>query len=157
MIKIIEKDFLNDDFILKTFTSNVSINNKINFSKKDVYYFGNYNENKLKEIEKKLINNKKSIINAVEKGVKFLIHGNSIDLFNNSFKHDKLNLFTCYDNRSLKIKKNKIKIKTMYSKSIKCINSLDEVSDSMNFRYKNLICFMNKNAIKKQSISTLSY
>ncbi len=157
MIKIIEKEFLKDDFILRTFTSNINIKDKIKFSKNDVYYFGNYDKNKLKEIEKKLINNKKNIINAVEKGVKFLIYGNSIDIFNNSFKPNKLNLFTCYDNKSLRIKKDKINLKNKYSRYIKYINSLDEASNSINFRYKNLICFMNKDALKKQSISTLSY
>ncbi len=157
MIKIIEKDYLKDDFILKTFTSNLSIKNKIKFSKNDVYYFGNYDVSKLEEIEKKLIKNRKNIIKAVEKGVKFLIHGNSIDIFNNSFKPNKLNLFTCYDNKNLRIKKDKINIKNKYSRYTKCINSLDEVSDSINFRYKNLICFMNKDALKKQSIATLSY
>ena len=52
MIKIIEKEFLKDDFILRTFTSNINIKDKIKFSKNDVYYFGNYDKNKLKEVNK---------------------------------------------------------------------------------------------------------
>ena len=157
MIKIIEKNKLDDDFILKTYAINLSINDKLKFNKMDVYYFGNYKKDELKVIEKKLIRNKKNIINAIEKGTKFLIHGNSIDMFNNSFISNKLNIFTCYDLVNLKVRKNKISFRKKYSNTLKKINSLNEVSDNINFRYKNLICFMNEKALKKQSISTLSY
>ena len=157
LIIAIEKDYLDDDFILKTYINNYNINNRLKFYKDYIYYFGNYKENKLKIIEKKLIRNKKNIINAIENGCKFLIYGNSINLFNNCFEHRKLNIFTVYDSKHIKFKKNSIKFKKKYSNNIKYINSLNEVSDNINFRYKNLICFNNKNIFKKQSISTLSY
>ena len=47
MIKIIEKEFLDDNFIIKPFASNININDNIYFSKENVYYFGNYKEDKL--------------------------------------------------------------------------------------------------------------
>ena len=105
MIKIIEKEFLNDNFIIKPFAGNINIKNKIR-------------------------KNKKRILNAIEDGVKFVIHGNSIEIFNNSFKKEDINLFTAYDKKRI-IKKNKLKI----------INSLKTGIDTFNFRYKNLTCF----------------
>ena len=155
MIYVLKKDYLDDDFILKEFTNNIDINKNIYFNKKDIYYFGNYKEDKLNIIEKKLIRNKTNIINAIEKGCKILIYGNSIDLFNNHFNHKKLNIFTCYDDKSLRIRKNNIKIKNKYSNYITNINDINKPINNTNFRYKNLLCFKNKNAIKKQSISTL--
>ena len=44
IVKIIEKDFLDDDFIIKPFASNICINENIYFNKKNTYYFGNYKE-----------------------------------------------------------------------------------------------------------------
>ena len=155
MIHVIEKDYLDDDFIISEYINNISINSNIYFNKKDVYYFGNYKEDKINIIERKLISNKKNIINAIEKGCKILIHGNSIDLFNNHFNHKKLNIFTCYDDKSLRISKNNIKIKNKYSNYITYVNDINKPINNINFRYKNLICFNNINAIKKQSISTL--
>ena len=155
MIKVINKEDLDDDFILRVYTDNIDINDKLTFLNDYIYYFGNYKESKLNIIEHKLIKNKKNIIKAIEKGAKFLIYGNSIDIFNNSFNHKKLNLFTVYDYKNVKFRKNKIIFKNKYSNYIKNINSLNETSDSINFRYKNLICFNNKNIFKKQSISTL--
>ena len=35
MIKIIEKEFLDDDFILKNLTGNINLNEKIKFNKKN--------------------------------------------------------------------------------------------------------------------------
>ena len=46
MIKIIEKEFLDDNFIIKPFTSNIKINENIYFKKDDTYYFGNYKKDK---------------------------------------------------------------------------------------------------------------
>ena len=149
MLYTLEKDYLQDDFIIKNYVNNIWSNDRITFNKNYIYYFGNYDEKYLKVLEKKLIKNKKNIINAVEKGVKFLIHGNSIELFNNSFKHNKLNLFTCYDNKSIKLKRNKIILKNKYSNNIKHIRSLEEVSNNINFRYKNLICFNNINLFSR--------
>ena len=129
MIKIIEKEFLDDNFIIKPFASNININDNIYFSKENVYYFGNYKEDKLNIIKNKVIKNKKRIINAVENGVKFIIHGNSIDIFNNSFKASDINLFTAYDKKRL-FKKNQLK--NIYNLNIGC--------DTLNFKYKNLTC-----------------
>lgn len=131
MIKIIEKDFLDDDFIIKPFASNINLNDKIYFSKKDTYYFGNYKDDKIHKIKEKLKKNKKRIIKAIENGTNFIIHGNSIDIFNNSFKYNDINLFTAYDNKRNIIKK----------KTVKYINDLTNGIDSLDFRYKNLICF----------------
>lgn len=129
MIKIIEKDFLDDNFIFKAFTTSMSINDKITFKKNNVYYFGNYKQEKLNIIKNKIYKNKKSLLKAIERGVTFIIHGNSIELFNNDFKTTGINLFTAYE------EKNIFKRKTKYVSNLKVgINSL-------NFRYKNLICF----------------
>lgn len=99
MIHILEKDYLEDEFIIKEFTNNIKLKDKLKFNKNDIYYFGNYKKDKIDLIEKKLIRNKKAIINAVKKDIKFFIYGNSINLFNNSFNHKKLNIFNMYDNK----------------------------------------------------------
>lgn len=130
MIKIIEKEFLDDDFIIRPFTSNIGIDDNIYFSKKNVYYFGNYKKSKINLIKNKIRKNKKRIINAVENGVKFIIHGNSIDIFNNSFKARDINLFTAYDKKRI-----------INTKKIKNIDSLKAGIDCFNFKYKNLTCF----------------
>lgn len=141
MIKILEKDFLDDDFIIKPFACNININDNIYFSKKNTYYFGNYKENKLKIIKNKIIRNKKRIIKAIEDGTNFIIHGNSIDIFNNSFKFNDINLFTAYDKKNVKIRFNKLKLTKRKNKNIAIINDLNDGTDTLNFRYKNLICF----------------
>ena len=64
MIKIIEKEFLDDNFIIKPFTSNIKINENIYFKKDDTYYFGNYKKDKLNYIKEKINKNKK-----IKKGV----------------------------------------------------------------------------------------
>lgn len=130
MIKVLEKEFLNDNFILKAFTSNIKINDNIYFSKQDTYYFGNYKEDKINEIKEKLKKNKKRIIKAVENGTCFIIHGNSIDIFNNSFKSDDINLFTAYDKK-----------RVINKRLIRKIDNLKIGIDCFNFKYKNLICF----------------
>lgn len=130
MIKILEKEFLEDNFIIKPFASNININDNIYFSKEHTYYFGNYKKDKLKIIKNKIIKNKKRIINAVENGVKIIIHGNSLEIFNNSFKAKDINLFTAYDKKRL-IKKNQFKN----------ISNLSMGCDTLNFKYKNLTCF----------------
>ena len=130
MIKIIEKELLNDNFIIKPFASNIKINDNIYFSKENIYYFGNYKEDKLEIIKNKIKKNKNRIYKAIENGVKFIIHGNSIEIFNNSFKAKDINLFTAYEKKRL--------IKKRY---IKEINNLKKGSDTLNFKYKNLICF----------------
>ena len=133
MIKAIEKAYLKEDFIYKTFISNIKIDDKINFNKNDIYFFGNYDDNKLIEIKNKLNNNKKNILNAVEKGVKFLIMGNSIELFNNSFKYNDINLFTSYNK----------------SKKFLIINDISKGINTYNFRYKNMICIENIKAFNR--------
>lgn len=130
MIKILEKDYLDDDFIIKPFANNIKINENIYFNKSNTYYFGNYDETKIEEIKDKIKKNKKRIISAIENGTKFIIHGNSIDIFNNSFKSDDINLFTAYDKKSF-LNKNKPKE----------INNLQVGINTLNFKYKNLICF----------------
>ena len=96
MIKIIEKEFLDDNFIIKPFASNIKISENIYFKKDDTYYFGNYKKDKLNYIKEKINKNKKRIISAIENGTTIIIHGNSIELFNNSFKACNINLFTAY-------------------------------------------------------------
>ena len=59
MIKIIEKEFLDDDFIIKPFASNIKINENIYFKKDDTYYFGNYKSDKLSHIKEKINKNQK--------------------------------------------------------------------------------------------------
>ncbi len=130
MLKIIEKNFLDDDFIIKPFASNINIHDNIYFKKNDVYYFGNYQKKKINQIRKKINSNKKRIIKAIEKGTYFIIHGNSIELFNNSFKSENINLFNAYEEK--KVKKRK---------KVKFVNDLNFGINSLNFRYKNLICF----------------
>ena len=140
MIKIIEKDLLEDDFIIKAFTKNIELKDKIFFSKNDIYYFGNYKKDKLNIIKKKILKNKKSIINAINKGVKFIIHGNSIDIFNNNFNKNEFNLFTAYEKKDLKIKRKKLKVKKRKQNKYIVVNNLKKGIDTLNFRYKNLIC-----------------
>lgn len=141
MIKVIEKDFLDDNFIIKSFTDNINIKDNIYFSKNNVYYFGNYKENKIDIIKAKVLKNKKRIINAIENNVTFIIHGNSIDIFNNSFKTNNINLFTAYDKKSFKILFKKLKIRKKKNKKISIIYDLKKGIDTLNFRYKNLLCF----------------
>lgn len=126
MIKIIEKEFLDDNFIIKPFASNIKISENIYFKKDDTYYFGNYKKDKLNYIKEKINKNKKRIISAIENGTTIIIHGNSIELFNNSFKACNINLFTAYDDKR---------------KKVKFVNDLNYGINSLNFKYKNLICF----------------
>lgn len=130
MIRILEKDFLKDNFIIKPFAENISLKDNIYFSKENIYYFGNYKEEHLNDIKNKIIKNKKRIINAIENNVTFIIHGNSIEIFNNSFKHNDVNLFTAYNKKRL-FNKNKI---------VK-IDNIKIGIDTLNFKYKNLLCF----------------
>ena len=130
MIKILEKDFLKDNFIIKPFAENISLKDNIYFSKENIYYFGNYKEEHLNDIKNKIIKNKKRIINAIENNVAFIIHGNSIEIFNNSFKSNDINLFTAYNKKRL-FNKNKI---------VK-IDDIKTGIDTLNFKYKNLLCF----------------
>ena len=130
MIKIIEKEFLDDNFIIKPFASNIKISENIYFKKDDTYYFGNYKKDKLNYIKEKINKNKKRIISAIENGTSIIIHGNSIELFNNSFKACDINLFTAYDDK-----------KIFKRKKVKFVNNLNYGINSLNFKYKNLICF----------------
>lgn len=146
MIKVIEKEYLDDNFIIKPFLHDVKINENISFDKKDTYYFGNYKDEKLDTIRKKVNKNKKRIINAIENGAKFIIYGNSINIFNNSFNHNNINLFTSYNKNGFKNKFGKLIIKKKYkNKNIEIVNNIKNCITSENFRYKNLIC------IKKES------
>ena len=130
MIKIIEKEFLDDNFIIKPFASNIKISENIYFKKDDTYYFGNYKKDKLNYIKEKINKNKKRIISAIENGTTIIIHGNSIELFNNSFKACNINLLTAYDNKKL-----------FKRKKVKFVNDLNYGINALNFKYKNLICF----------------
>lgn len=146
MIKAIEKEYLNDNFIIKPFLHSMKINENIFFDEKDIYYFGNYKDEKLDTIRKKVNKNKKRIINAIENGTKFIIYGNSINIFNNSFNHKNINLFTSYSKNEFKNKFGKLIIKKKYkNKNIEIVNNISKCITSENFRYKNLIC------IKKES------
>ena len=141
MIKVIEKDFLDDDFIIKPFTKNINLKDNIYFSKDNIYYFGNYKQDKINDIKEKILKNKKRIINAIEHNITFIIHGNSIDLFNNSFKTKNMNLFTAYDKKTIKKLFKKLKIKKRKNKKIAIICDLKKGIDTLNFKYKNLLCF----------------
>lgn len=148
MIKVMEKDLLEDNFINKKLITNISKEEKIYFSKDNIYYFGNYTNEGLKIIKQKLLKNKKAIKKAIENNIKFIISGNSIDIFNNSFNHKDLNIYTCYNKKNFK---NKIKgIKFRYFKrynKLKHVSDLNNCVDSENFRYKNLVCAKNINKI----------
>ena len=146
MIKVIEKDLLEDNFINKKLITNISKEEKIYFSKDNIYYFGNYTNEGLNIIKQKLLKNKNALKRAIENNIKFIISGNSIELFNNSFNHKDLNIYTCYNKECFK---NKLKgIKFRYFKKynkLKYINNINETIDSENFRYKNLICIKDIN------------
>src|SRR5574344_1921058 len=149
MIKVVEKDYLQDDFINKQFINNINIKDKITFSKDDIYYFGNYDEDKIKLIKKKLLSNKKSIIRAIKNDVKFIICGNSFDMFNNHFNTKDLNIYTSYNKKAF-IKIKKLLIRKHYKDNIiNKIDNLDMVSDTNNFRYKNTYCLSNYKLINK--------
>ena len=47
----------------------------------------------------------------MQENIKFIVTGNSYDIFNNSFKHDDLNIFTAYNKKMFKKKISKIRIK----------------------------------------------
>lgn len=161
MVVAIEKDLLNDCFIDKNFICNLSIEDKITFNKNNIYFFGNYEEDKLKYIKNKLIKNKKNIKRAIENNIKFIVTGNSYDIFNNSFKHDDLNIFTAYNKKMFKKKIRKIRIKKDKDNlNLKTVYSLEKGVNSKNFKYKNLLCIkrpdtINKIIKKRQSKSTL--
>ena len=144
MICVLEKELLEDNFIDKRFIKNINNEERILFNKNNIYYFGNYKKDSLNIIKEKLLKNKRNIINAIERNIKIIITGNSIDLFNNTFKYKDINLFTAYDK----------------SKRFKLLNDLKKGLDTYNFKYKNLICFndiklINK-LIKKTKYTTLS-
>lgn len=141
MIKIIEKEFLDDNFIIKPLAGNINVKDKIYFSKNNIYYFGNYKKDKLSIIKKKIIKNKTNIKNAVEKGIKIIIYGNSIELFNNNFKRDTISLFTAYDKNIFSNHKGKLCFKKNNNKNtFKIIDNIQYGIDTLNFRYKNLLC-----------------
>ncbi len=150
MIKIIEKELLDDEFIIKPLAKNISLNETIYFSKNDVYYFGNYKKDAIIRIKNKLIKNKKRIIKAIEKNVRFIVSGNSYEIFNNSFKHNGLNLFTSYNPYNFKKKIKGIKIKEKYKNNkIKKVSNIKNVIPSENFLYKNLLCIKDNNILKE--------
>lgn len=126
MIKVLEKNYLEDEFIIKALLTDISIKNNLSLKKEDIYYFGNYKDDFLDNIKKKINKNKKRIKNAVEKGTTIILHGNSVEIFNNSFKPKDINLFTAY--------------KTKKKKTALQVNDLNKGISSLNFRYKNLIC-----------------
>ena len=136
MIKIIEMEYLDDNFINTSFCKNISLNEKITFSKGNIYYFGNYKEDKIELIKKKLIKNRKNLLNAIQNNVKFIISGNSFEMFNNSFKPYDLNIYTNYS-------------KSKHSNKIIYIDDLKKGIEGNIFKYKNLICIKNTNKINK--------
>ncbi len=161
MIRVLEKDFLNDSFIQKVCTKNICLNDRMNFNNKDIYYFGNYSDDKIDLIKNKLLKNKKRIINAIENNAKFIVCGNSYDILNNSFNKSDLNIYTAYNKKMFKKRRNKLLIlKDKINLNVKRINSLDKVIDDYNFKYKNLICikdeFLLNKIIKKTKQTTLS-
>ncbi len=136
MIKIIEMKYLDDNFINTSFCKNISLNEKITFSKGNIYYFGNYKEDKIELIKKKLIKNRKNLLNAIQNNVKFIISGNSFEMFNNSFKSYDLNIYTNYS-------------KSKHSNKIRYIDDLKKGIEGNIFKYKNLICIKNTSKINK--------
>lgn len=150
MVVAIEKDLLNDCFADKNFICNLSIKDKITFNKDNIYFFGNYCEDKLEYIKNKLIKNRKNIKRAIENNIKFVVTGNSYDIFNNSFKHDDLNIFTAYNKKMFKKKISKIRIKKDKDNlNLKTVYSLEKGVNSKNFKYKNLLCIKSPNTINK--------
>ena len=139
MIKILEKDFLNDKFIDTNFIENIRLNDKLNFNKDNIYYFGNYDEKYVETIKNKLIKNKKNIIRAINNNIKIILAGNTKEIFNNEFNIKGLNLYTCLN---CKLRK---KIKNY--KKIKKVNDINKPFEEINFRYKNLICIDNEKNI----------
>lgn len=149
MLKVLEKDLLDDKFIIKEFASNIKSSDKLLFNKKDIYYFGNYKEESLDIIRKKLLRNKKRLINAIEQGVKIIISGNSFDLLNNSFNSNDINLYTSYNPNNFRKRINKIKFKKRSkTNKLKTIYDISKPITSENFRYKNFICI--KKQLKKK-------
>lgn len=136
MIKIIEMEYLDDNFINTSFCKNISLNEKITFSKGNIYYFGNYKEDKIELIKKKLIKNRKSLLNAIQNNVKFIISGNSFEMFNNSFKPYDLNIYTNYS-------------KSKHSNKIIYIDDLKKGIEGNVFKYKNLVCVKDTKKIDK--------
>lgn len=160
MIIALEKKYLDDNFVEKYFLNNLNINDKLIFNKNNIYYFGNYKKENINIIKEKLIKNRKNIIRAIENNVKFIITGNSYDIFNNSFKPNNLNIFTSYNDKMFKNYINKLIIKKDKSNNkLLIINNLNKGINNKNFKYKNFLCVNNPkiihNLIKKQSKSTL--
>ena len=148
MIKVIEKDLLDDKFINKKFIININKEERIYFSKEHIYYFGNYTDEGLNIIKQKLLKNKNALKRAIENNIKFIISGNSTELFNNTFNHKDLNIYTCYNEKNFK---NKIK-GTRFNhfkknNKLKYIDNINKTIDSESFRYKNLICIKNINKL----------
>lgn len=148
MIKVIEKDLLDDKFINKNLTSNINKDERIYFSKNNIYYFGNYTNEGLNIIKEKLLKNKNALKRAIENNIKFIISGNSIELFNNSFNHNDLNIYTCYNEKNFKSKIKGIRFSHLKKNNkLKYIDNISKTIDSENFRYKNLICIKNINKL----------
>lgn len=141
MIKILEQDLLDDKFIIKGFTSNISLNDKLYFNKDDIYYFGNYKTEELDKVKKKLISNKKRLIKAIEQGVKIIVSGNSCELLNNSFRSKDLNIYTSYNPNNFKKGINKLRFKNRCKNTkLKTVYDINAPINSENFRYKNFLC-----------------
>lgn len=148
MIKVLEAEYLNDNFIDKKFVSSLGINDKISFSKENIYYFGNYEEDKIPMIKNKLIRNKKSMLKAIEAGVRFIVCGNSVEMFNNDFKTNGLNIYTFYNPSLFKRRLNHVIIKKdKYKNEIKTVRGLDKVICAVNFKYKNFLCISREQMI----------
>lgn len=162
MIKVIEKDFLDDNFINKSLIKNISLHDKIFFSKENIYYFGNYKPDKLPLIKERLLKNKKRLINAIERNIRFIICGNSLEMFNNTFKKNNLNIYTAYCPYMFKRRLKKLTIKKQKNDmNLRTVDSLNKGIEGSNFKYKNFVCISDENLIdkiiKKTKQTTLSY
>lgn len=150
LIRVIEKDLLEDNFIIKPFAKNISLNESIYFSKNDIYYFGNYKKEALIKIKNKILKNKKRIIKAIENNIRFIVYGNSTEIFNNTFNHNDVNLFTCYNPYEFKKHINRFRLNKKHKDNkIKRVDNINDVITSENFLYKNFLCVKNKKIIEK--------
>ncbi|MEG2351527.1 MAG: hypothetical protein RSB54_02470, partial [Bacilli bacterium] len=115
------------------------------------YYFGNYQQDKLDKVFKKINNNKKLIKNAIENKAKIIICGNSYELFNNRFNvKDSINLFTAFNNNNFTKRRFSkfMKIREKNDDTLEKISSLNYVVQNENFKYKNLYCVKSQESVK---------
>lgn len=83
---------------IKTSVTNLTINDKIDFKKYDVFYIGSGSEEGELLVLKDLLNYKDEIKEAIENNKHFIITGNALELFgeyiiDNNVKYEALNIF----------------------------------------------------------------